>query len=82
MATFTFSQLSSEATTNRQPYFKITFFLTRLPGLSDGDFHRHWQTVHADLTVAAKGFRDVEILRYVQVSPSLPSLKVIFIHAL
>lgn len=77
MASFTFPRLSSEATANRQPYFKITFFLTKLPGLSDADFHRHWETVHADLTVAARGFRDVEVLRYVQVSPSMSSLTVV-----
>ncbi|KAL6242215.1 hypothetical protein RBB50_010763 [Rhinocladiella similis] len=62
----TFDRLASLQTANRQPYFKITFFLTKKAGLSDEEFHRHWETLHADLTVATKGFRDILGLRYVQ----------------
>lgn len=47
---------------------RITFFLYKSPDISEEDFHRHWETVHADLTVASKAFKNVQILRYVQVS--------------
>lgn len=73
----TFGRLASPASANRQPYLKITFFLIKKSGLSDQEFHSHWETVHADLTVAAKGFREIQALRYVQVGvfspkPSVP----------
>ncbi|KEF56743.1 uncharacterized protein A1O9_06933 [Exophiala aquamarina CBS 119918] len=62
----TFEMLSEKAGGNRQPYYKIMFFLNKKPDISDEDFHKHWEMVHADLTVATKAFRDVSILRYVQ----------------
>lgn len=77
----TFDRLASLQTANRQPYFKITFFLTKKAGLSDEEFHRHWETLHADLTVATKGFRDILGLRYVQVSGVYLPLSGLFLEA-
>jgi len=74
--TFTFERLNRPASESHQPYLKLLFFVTKSPSLSDEEFHRHWETIHADLTVAAKNFQKIKILRYVQVnfSPYLPKL--------
>lgn len=64
---FKHSQLSYEATPNTQPCIKLSFWFNKLPNVSDEQFHRHWETVHADLTVAAKDFGLCKIQRYVQV---------------
>jgi len=53
---------------------KLSFFFSKLPEVSFDQFHRHWETVHADLTVATKSFADNKIQRYVQVR-ALPELK-------
>lgn len=65
---FTYSQLDYDATPNIQPCIKLSFWFNKLPNVSDEQFHRHWETVHADLTVAAKDFNVCKIQRYVQVS--------------
>jgi len=71
---FNFPQLSYDSTPNYQPCVKLSFFFSKLPEISYEQFHRHWETVHADLTVATKSFADNKIQRYVQVH-ALPELK-------
>ncbi|KAL5352909.1 hypothetical protein ACLOAV_002857 [Pseudogymnoascus australis] len=53
---FTFKQLDPNATPNYQHYVKLTFFFKKRSDISYEDFHKHWQTVHADLAVASKAF--------------------------
>lgn len=65
--TFKHQQLSYDAKPNYQPYIRLSFFFSKLPNVSYEQFHRHWETVHADLTVASKAFKDCHIGRYVQV---------------
>lgn len=65
---FTHPQLNYDAAPNIQPCIKLSFWFNKLPDVSDEQFHRHWETVHADLTVAAKDFNVCKIQRYVQVS--------------
>ena len=60
-------QLSYDSQPNTQPYIRLSFYFRKLPEVSDEQFHRHWETVHADLTVASKAFKDCHIGRYVQV---------------
>jgi hypothetical protein len=60
------SQLSYDAEPNYQPLIKLSFFFNKLPHVSYDQFHRHWETVHADLTIAAKDFKVCKIQRYVQ----------------
>ena len=67
---FKHPQLSYDATPNIQPCIKLSFWFNKLPHVSDEQFHRHWETVHADLTVAAKDFNVCKIQRYVQVRRS------------
>ncbi|KAH8651835.1 EthD domain-containing protein [Tricladium varicosporioides] len=64
--TFTYPQLSYDATPNIQPCIKLSFYFNKLPEVSYEQFYGHWSTVHADLTVAAKGFGLCKIQRYVQ----------------
>ncbi|KAF2095597.1 hypothetical protein NA57DRAFT_79315 [Rhizodiscina lignyota] len=63
---FSNPQLSYDAKPNYQPYVKLTFFFKKLPNVSYEQFHRHWETVHADLTLASKEFNVVKIQRYTQ----------------
>ncbi|KAK0938560.1 hypothetical protein LTR48_005138 [Friedmanniomyces endolithicus] len=58
--------LSYDASPNYQPCVKLSFFFNKKPEVSDEQFHRHWETVHADLTIAAKDFKACKIQRYVQ----------------
>ncbi|KAK1059742.1 hypothetical protein LTR12_007589 [Friedmanniomyces endolithicus] len=58
--------LSYNAAPNYQPCIKLSFFFNKKPEVSDEQFHRHWETVHADLTIAAKDFKACQIQRYVQ----------------
>ncbi|KXL44412.1 MAG: hypothetical protein FE78DRAFT_40837 [Acidomyces sp. 'richmondensis'] len=60
------AQLSYEATPNYQPLIKLSFYFNKLPHVSYEQFHRHWETVHADLTIAAKDFKVCKLQRYVQ----------------
>ena len=59
-------QLSYDAKPNYQPCVKLSFFFNKLPEVSYEQFHRHWETVHADLTIAARDFKACKIQRYVQ----------------
>lgn len=63
---FNHQALSYDAEPNYQPCVKLSFFFNKLPEVSYEQFHRHWETVHADLTVAAKDFAVCKIQRYVQ----------------
>lgn len=63
---FTHPELAYDAEANFQPAIKISVFFRKLDRISDEDFFRHWETVHADLAVATKAFQ-THILRYVQV---------------
>lgn len=56
--------LSYDATPNYQPCIKLSFWFNKLPDVSFEQFHRHWETVHADLTVATKDFNVCNIRRY------------------
>lgn len=63
---FKHEQLSYDAKPNYQPCVKLSFYFSKLPNVSYEQFHRHWETVHADLTVAAKDFKACKLQRYVQ----------------
>ncbi|KAF7187780.1 hypothetical protein HII31_10882 [Pseudocercospora fuligena] len=63
-------QLSYNAKPNYQPYIKLSFYFNKLPHVSDEQFHRHWETVHADLTIAAKDFKVFGVKRYAQIHQS------------
>ncbi|KAK0287040.1 hypothetical protein LTR35_004510 [Friedmanniomyces endolithicus] len=58
--------LSYDASPNYQPCIKLSFFFNKKPEVSDEQFHRHWETVHADLTIAARDFKACKVQRYVQ----------------
>ena len=66
--------LNYDATPNYQPCIKLSFFFYKLPDVSYEQFHRHWETVHADLTIAAKDFAAFKIQRYVQFH-QIPEMK-------
>ncbi|RDW61577.1 hypothetical protein BP5796_11469 [Coleophoma crateriformis] len=70
--TFTHPELSYDAKPNIQPCIKLSFFFNKLPEVSHEHFYRHWQTVHADLTVATKDFAICNLKRYVQLAPATP----------
>ena len=65
--TFKNKQLSYDACPNYQPCIKLSFYFNKLPHVSNEHFHRHWETIHADLTVATKPFKSNKVQRYVQV---------------
>lgn len=67
--TFHQQRLSYDAVPNTQPCIKISFFFNKLPNVSYEQFHRHWETVHADLTMQVVPLYSNKIQRYVQVSP-------------
>jgi hypothetical protein len=66
--------LSYDAKPNYQPCIRLSFWFNKLPDVSYEQFHRHWETVHADLTVATKDFLVCDIKRYVQFHQT-PELK-------
>ncbi|OQV03074.1 EthD domain-containing protein [Cladophialophora immunda] len=70
---FALKQLSPNSKPNYQPYVKLSFFFQKRPDISYEDFHRHWETVHADLAVASKAFA-LNIKRYTQFH-ALPECK-------
>ncbi|KAI1614607.1 EthD domain-containing protein [Exophiala viscosa] len=70
---FVFDRLSPEAKPNHQPYVKLTFFFKKRADISYEDFHKHWETVHADLAVASEPF-GLYIARYTQYHQT-PQLK-------
>ena len=54
----------------RQPYFRFNIFFRKNANITDEQFHRLWQTVHADLTISEPD-AGTRLLRYTQVSCSL-----------
>ena len=50
----------------QQPYFRFNIFLRKNAGITEEEFHRHWKTVHADLTISDKDAGS-RLLRYTQV---------------
>ncbi|RVX71587.1 hypothetical protein B0A52_03771 [Exophiala mesophila] len=72
--TFKHQSLAYDAKPNYQPYIRLSFYFSKLPEVSYEQFHRHWETVHADLTVASKPFKDFHIGRYCQFHQT-PELK-------
>nr|OQO26165.1 hypothetical protein B0A51_03884 [Rachicladosporium sp. CCFEE 5018] len=63
---FQHKALAYDTTPNYQPCIKLSFFFNKLPEVSYEQFHRHWETVHADLTIATRDFKVCKIQRYVQ----------------
>jgi len=63
---FAFDALSYDAKPNYQPYVKLSFFFNKLPHVSYEQFHKHWETIHADLTVGTNAFWNSKVQRYVQ----------------
>ena len=57
--------LSYDAKPNYQPCIKLSFWFNKLPEVSYEAFHSHWETVHADLTIATKYFGLCKVQRYV-----------------
>lgn len=49
------------------PCIKLQSFFKKLPNFNDDHFQKHYNYVHADLTVASECFNAFEIQRYVQV---------------
>lgn len=62
---FSHHQLHHDAKPNVQPYVKLTFYFKKRPDISYEAFHKHWQTVHADLAVGSKAFAAYNT-RYIQ----------------
>jgi hypothetical protein len=60
-------ELAYDSEPNYQPYIKLAFYFSKLPHVSYEQFHRHWETVHADLAVGTKDFALCCIQRYAQV---------------
>lgn len=50
----------------RQPYFRFNIFLRKNSGVTEEYFHRHWKTVHADMTMSEPD-AGLRLLRYTQV---------------
>lgn len=66
---YTFKELKPQQGTRgsfRQPYFRFNIFLRKNNGITEEHFHRHWKTVHADLTISEPD-AGVHLLRYTQV---------------
>lgn len=67
---YTFDELKPQAFdlgSYRQPYFRFLILFKKKPGVTDEYMHRHWKTIHADLTMSTKDV-GIQIQRYVQVS--------------
>ena len=54
-----------------QSYFRFNVFFRKNAGITEDFFHRHWKTVHADLTISDKD-AGLRLLRYTQVSFGIP----------
>jgi hypothetical protein len=80
--TFAYDQLSYDAKPNEQPYIKLSFFFSKLPDVSYEHFHRHWQSIHSDLTIGTKAFKSNKIQRYVQVKTFISEYAVSESHGL
>ncbi|PWY70266.1 hypothetical protein BO70DRAFT_432306 [Aspergillus heteromorphus CBS 117.55] len=72
---FTFPALHPSSPANFQHAIKISIFFNKRDDISHDQFYHHWQTVHADLTVATRAFQS-HIIRYTQhhQTPSMRSL--------
>ena len=66
------AKLSYDAEPNYQPYIRLSFYFNKLPEVSYEHFHKHWETVHADLVLATKAWKNFHIGRYTQVHATLP----------
>lgn len=60
-------ELDYDSKPNFQPCLRVDVFFNKNEKIDYDTFYGHWQTVHADLAVAAKDFSD-GVLRYTQVS--------------
>jgi hypothetical protein len=70
---YTFNELRPQRGSNgsfRQPYFRFKVFFRKNTGITEEFFHRHWKTIHADLTISGKN-AGLRLLRYTQVSGAL-----------
>lgn len=63
---FKHPELAYDVEPNYQPAIKISVYFRKRDGISSEQFHKHWETVHADLAAATQAFQN-HILRYVQV---------------
>jgi len=52
----------------RGKYYKVSYFLKKKPGISDEEFHAHWEGVHKDLPQRIPKFMKI-VKRYQQVCP-------------
>ncbi|PGH14368.1 hypothetical protein AJ80_05958 [Polytolypa hystricis UAMH7299] len=64
---FHHENLSYDAGIHYQSCVKVSVFFKKLPNISYDHFYKHWGMVHADLSVASKGFHVYKIERYTQV---------------
>ncbi|CAO2657218.1 Nn.00g033440.m01.CDS01 [Neocucurbitaria sp. VM-36] len=65
---YTFCELRPRDDPNgsfRQPYFSFKILFSRKDGITEEFFHRHWKTVHADLTLSQVDFA-LRVQRYTQ----------------
>lgn len=60
-------ELSYDSKPNFQPCLRVDVFFNKNENIDYDTFYGHWQTVHADLAVAAKDFAE-GVVRYTQVS--------------
>ncbi|KAJ5698170.1 hypothetical protein N7462_000175 [Penicillium macrosclerotiorum] len=58
-------ELAYDVEPNYQPSIKVSVYFRKRDGISSEQFHKHWETVHADLAAATQAFQN-HILRYVQ----------------
>ncbi|KAF2404504.1 hypothetical protein EJ06DRAFT_526587 [Trichodelitschia bisporula] len=63
---FSYDELAYDTPKNYQPCVKLSFFFNKLPNVSYEHFHRHWETVHADLAISAREFGLCGLKRYSQ----------------
>lgn len=67
--TYTFRELQpkhADQSRFQQPYFRFNIFLRKNPSITEDVFHRHWKSVHADLTMSQKD-AGLRLIRYTQV---------------
>lgn len=57
----------------RQQYLRISMFAKRKEGVTSEQFHKHWQTIHADVVRALPGYLNI-CKRYVQVFYSVTAI--------
>jgi cephalosporin-C deacetylase-like acetyl esterase len=59
-----------------QKVVKVTFLVFRSPDYSEEDFYEYWSKVHA--TTLLPVMQRHNVIEYKQVSPSIPSLSLMF----